>query len=170
LLVLVLLIAPILCHAQLERNEVAALAVADFTQPSAGKFVSGWNAGTHITQASRAGIGGSFEYRFWLGNGFAAGLLYTGTPTNSKLTMPDHSVVSWPISRNEIDLLLTRELKTVARRRISPYVTAGGGAIVLNGGKTESGLDRQAAFIVGGGGDIKHPRTAMLPIEARGPR
>ena len=141
--------------AQTERSEVTASAVADFTRPSPGAFVSGWNAGTNITQTSRAGVGGSLEYRYALRGNNSADLLYSRTPTNSKLVLPANSEDIWPISRNEFDLLFTHRLRPLLHGLFSLYGAAGAGGILLNGGKTESGFDKQFAFVAGGGGDIR---------------
>lgn len=149
-----------LAFAQAERNEVAAYAVADFTRTSPGKFVAGWNAGTTITQGASARVGESFEYRLALPRSSSVGLLYSRTPTNAKLFVPQSElipqryVVSWPVTRNEFDLLYTYRLKPHLHGVLSPYVTGGGGAILLDG-KAASGLDKQGAFVFGGGGDIR---------------
>jgi hypothetical protein len=156
-------IVPILCCAQSGKSEVAAFAIADFTRQSPGEFVSGWNAGTKIVQSSRAGIGQSLEYRRSLWGNNSAGLSYARTPTDSKLILPQNSYDIWPITRNEFDLLYTRRLKPLGRGWLSPYGAAGAGAILLNG-KSESGLDRQFAYVVGGGGDIKIPYRLRLRI------
>jgi hypothetical protein len=150
--------------AQQGRGELATSAVASFTRPSPGEFVSGWNAGTRITQASRAGVGQSLEYRYFLRGNSSAGLLYSRTPTDSKLIVPGSPLNIWPLSRNEFDLLFTRRLRPLAHGILLPYGAAGGGAIVLNGGASESGLDRQAAFVAAGGGDIRVSRQLRLRI------
>jgi hypothetical protein len=152
------------CRAQSERNQLAVFTVADFTKPSPGEFVSGWNAGTHIVQTNRAGIGQSLEYRRWLWGSNGGSLVYTRTPTDSKLSLPGNAFDIWPITRSEFDLLFTRQLTHLASRRFSPYGQAGAGAIVLNGGKTESGLDRQFAYVAGAGADFKMPWRARLRI------
>lgn len=155
--------------AQAGRNEVAAYTVADFSRASTGEFVAGWNAGTTITQGSSARIGESFEYRFALPRNNSVGLLYTCTPTNAKLfvprseLIPQRYVVSWPVTRNEFDLLFTRRLKPHLRGILSPYVAGGGGAILLDG-KAASGLDKQGAFVFGGGGDIRIASRLRLRI------
>lgn len=133
---------------------MAVFTVADFTKSSPGEFVSGWNAGTHIVQASRAGVGQSLEYRRLLWGNNSGSFVYTRTPTDSKLILPGNSFDIWPITRSELDLLFTRPLKRPASHGFSPYVSAGAGAIVLNGGKSESGLDRQFAFVLGAGQDV----------------
>jgi hypothetical protein len=152
------------CRSQPERNQLAVSTVADFTKPSPGEFVSGWNAGTHIVQTNRAGIGQSLEYQRWLWGSNSGSLVYTRTPTNSKLSLPGNSFDIWPITRSEFDLLFTRQLTRLASRRFSPYGQAGAGAIVLNGGKTESGLNGQFAYVAGAGADIKVPWRARLRI------
>lgn len=156
-------VAPILGRAQSQSNEIATFETADFTRPSPGKFVSGWNAGTNIVQASRAGMGQSLEYRRSFRGNNSVGLLYTRTPTDSKLILPQNSYDIWPISRNEFDLLYTRRLKPFSRRWLSPYGTAGAGAILLDG-KKASGLDRQFAYVVGGGGDFRMPHRIRLRV------
>jgi hypothetical protein len=157
-------ISPVVCFSQSERNQLAALTVADFTRPSPGDFVSGWNAGTKITQFSRAGVGQSLEYRYLLRGNTSAGLLYSRTPTDSKLVVPNSSPDIWPITRNEFDVLLTQEMKPLMHGLFSPYGTAGAGAIVLNGGKSESGLDAQFAWVAGGGADIRISYRIRLRI------
>jgi hypothetical protein len=146
-----------------EKNQLAAYTTANITRPSAGRFVAGWNAGTDIVQASRAGIGTSLEFRRWVGRGFSAGLLYSRTPTNSKLLVPGCPPLIWAISRNEFDVLLTRQFKPVISGKIAPYATAGGGAILLDG-NAASGLDRQVAYVVGGGSDLKIPLGMRMRV------
>ncbi len=157
-------ISPVVSFAQLERNQLAAFTVADFTRPSPGQFVSGWNAGTKITQTSRAGVGQSLEYRYALLANSSVGLLYSRTPTDSKLIVPSSSPDIWPITRNEFDLLFTHRTKPLEHGIFSPYGSAGAGAIVLDGGKSESGLDGQFAWVAGGGADFRISRRISLRI------
>jgi opacity protein-like surface antigen len=146
------------------------LETADFTRASPGEFVAGWNAGTSIVQSSRAGLGESLEYRHLLWGSNSAGLLYSRTPTDSELHVPQSALIpqryvdSWSITRNEFDLLFTHQLKWEARGRISPYGAAGAGGIMLNGGKSESGFDKQFAYVAGGGADIKIPFRIRLRL------
>lgn len=122
------------------------------TKPSPGHFyyaqvVNAW-------QTNGTGWGRSAEYRVRIHANHYGGLMFSETPSNGTLYMPGQRPFSWFIRRYECDVLWAREFTPIFHRA-TPYITAGGGAIVLNGGKTESGWDRQAAIVSGAGSDLQ---------------
>jgi hypothetical protein len=136
---------------------LAVYVVGAITRPSSGQFSNG----EKITQTNGTGWGRSAEYRTRIRGRNYGGILFSDTPTNSTLYFSGLKPFTWPIRRYEFDLLLTHEFAPVLHRMV-PYVTSGVGAIALNGGSTESGWDRQAALVVGGGGDLQLSRAIIL--------
>jgi hypothetical protein len=116
-----------------------------------------------IWQTNGTGWGRSAEYRKKIWGRNYGGILFSDTPTNSTLYLPGQAPLSWPIRRYEFDLLWTHAFAPV-HRRVVPYVTAGAGAIVLNGGSTgtHSGWDRLAALVGGAGSDVRLSRLITL--------
>ena len=127
------------------------------TKPSPGQSIYGVKA----WQTNGTGWGTSAEYRMKIRGRNYGGILFSDTPTNSTLYLP--GPFSWPIRRYEFDVLWTHEFAPV-RHRVVPYVTAGAGAIALNGGSTgiHSGWDRQAALVGGAGSDVRLSRLITL--------
>ena len=150
------------CFAQMSRNDISLGGIGVFTLPSPGQWITGGQVTDRIMQSNRDGPGASLEYRRWWGNN-AAGLLYSKSATNSKLTNVDGlylnadgqfipwSVIAWRIRRDEVNVLYTRRFRG---RALLPYLTGGLGAEVLNGGRGESGLDAQFAYVMGAGEDL----------------
>lgn len=145
------------CSSFAQVAEVAVLGVANFTQTSVGANIS--PTGGQGNQSSRAAAGLSVEYSQWWGNN-AMSIGYTISPTDSKIIynyafndQRGHYGFKdqWAITRNELDLLWIRRLRS---GRVEPFIQAGFGAIVLNGG-IASGLDRQFALVAGVGADLR---------------
>lgn len=143
------------CHPQIFQNDISLAGIGDFTLDSPGHFVANGQVTDRITQSNRNGPGFSLEFRRWLGN-HGASLLYSKSPTNSKLSNLDRQSYPWTadiwkIQRHEVDLLYVRRF---GLRALQPYLTTGLGAELLNGGP-ESGLDAQFAYVVGAGEDMR---------------
>ncbi|MFZ0746300.1 MAG: hypothetical protein WAM85_17965 [Terracidiphilus sp.] len=126
------------CAAQ---NDFLLIGTGNLTKPSTGVF----NSGTTIRQSSRGAAGIGVGYERWWGN-FGAGVQYTQTPTDSKLsTLTGRVLTAWPIERYEFAVLA--EKKFLAARRVSPYVGAGPMGTALWGG---SASDKQPGGCSGG--------------------
>jgi hypothetical protein len=131
---------------------LAAYAAVSITKPSPGEFA--YAIKEKAWQTNGTGWGRSAEYRMKIRGGNYGGILYSDTPTNATLYVSGQKPFSWPIRRYEFDVLWTYQFAHV-RHRAVPYVTSGAGGIALNGGSTESGWDREAAFVVGAGSDVR---------------
>lgn len=138
-------------------QSLALYSTASITKPSPGQF----SYGMKIWQTNGTGWGRSVEYRRRIRGSNYGGILFSDTPTNSVLYLPSGTPYSWPIHRYEFDVLWTREFAPI-RGRVVPYVSAGGGAILLDGGHTESGWDRQAALVAGAGSDVRFSRSFVV--------
>ena len=138
---------------------LATYITGSITKPSPGQTIYGLK----LWQTNGTGWGKSAEYRRKIRGRNYGGILFSDTPTNSTLYWPRQGSITWPIRRYEFDVLWTHEFAPV-RHRVVPYVMAGAGAIVLNGGSTgtHSGWDRQAAFVGGAGGDVHLSRLITL--------
>jgi hypothetical protein len=147
--------------AAVSNQTFAAYAAGSLTKPSPGQF--NYASPVKAWQTNGTGWGRSFEYRTKIRGRNYGGILFSDTPTNSTLYVPGQKPFSWQIRRYEFDVLWTHEFATVGGRAV-PWVTSGGGAILLNGGSTESGWDRQAALVAGAGGDVRlsHRLTVRL--------
>ena len=142
-------------------NQTLATYIAgSITKPSPGQF-NYYNVESRQTNGT--GWGESSEYRMKIRGRNYGGILFSDTPTNSTLYVPRQEPFSWPIRRYEFDVLWTHEFAP-GRHRVVPYVMAGAGAIVLNGGSTgtHSGWDRQAALLGGAGSDVRLSRLITL--------
>lgn len=161
------------CYAQMPRRDISVGAIGVFTLPSPGQFVYDGGVADRVMQSNRDGPGISMEYRRWWGNN-SAGLQFSKSSTNSRLVNDSGqrlnsgkdngnwlnplgqfvpwSVMTWRIHRDEVDVLYTRRFRG---RGLRPYLTAGLGAEVLNGGQDASGLDAQFAYVLGAGEDIR---------------
>jgi hypothetical protein len=141
-------------------STLAAYAIGAITKPSAGQFSymrdEAW-------QSNATGWGRSAEFRTKMWGRNCGGLLFSDTPTNGTLYVSGQKPFSWPIRRYEYDVLWTHEFATV-RKRAVPYVTGGVGAIALNGGATESGWDKQAAWVGGAGSDVRLARFVTMRV------
>jgi hypothetical protein len=134
------------CTSFAQVADLAVLGVANFTQKSVGETISGFRG----EQSSRAAAGLSVEYSQWWRNN-ALSIAYTISPTDSKIIYSYGFRDQWAITRNELDLSWIRRLR---RGKVEPFIQAGLGAIVLNGGRA-SGLDRQFALVAGVGADLR---------------
>ncbi|MFZ0745264.1 MAG: hypothetical protein WAM85_12715, partial [Terracidiphilus sp.] len=115
------------CAAQ---NDFLLIGTGNLTKPSTGTF----NDGSTIRQSSRGAAGIGVGYESWWGN-FGAGVLYTQTPTDSKLsTLTGRVLTIWPIKRYEFAFLA--EKRFGATRRVSPYIGAGPMGTALWGGSS----------------------------------
>lgn len=113
------------CAAQ---NDFLLIGTGNLTKSSTGVF----DSGVTIRQSSRGAAGLGAGYERWWGN-FGAGVLYTQTPTNSKLSsLAGTTLTIWPIKRYEFAILAERKFRTT--RWASPYVGAGPMGTVLWGG------------------------------------
>lgn len=143
----------------LETNQnLAVFTTAAITKPSSGKFSYYTVTGS---QTNATGWGRSAEYRRRIRGRNYGGLLFSDTPTNGTLYVPGLKPFSWPARRYEFDVLVTHEFATL-RHRTTPYLTAGTGAIALNGGSSESGWDGQSAFVAGAGSDLRLSRLVTM--------
>jgi hypothetical protein len=138
---------------------LATYITGSITKPSAGQSIYGVKS----TQTNGTGWGTSAEYRRKIRGRNYGGILFSDTPTNGTLYVQNQGQFSWPIRRYEFDVLWTHEFAPV-RHRVFPYVTSGAGAIALNGGRTASGWDRQAALVGGAGGDVHLTRLITLRV------
>lgn len=123
------------------QNDFLLMGTGNLTKPSIGVF----NSGNTIRQSSRGAAGFGVGYERWWGN-FGAVVLYTQTPTNSKLSSLNGTVLDiWPIKRYEFAVLAERKFR--ATRRVSPYIGAGPMSTALWGG---SASDKQPGGCSGG--------------------
>lgn len=141
-------------------QNLAVYTTAAITKPSPGQFsyysFRAW-------QTNGTGWGRSAEYRMRIRGRNFGGMLFSDTPTNATLYLPGSKPFTWSIRRYEFDALWTHEFAQV-RRRAVPYITSGAGAIVLDGGASESGLDRQAALVAGAGSDLMLTRRITMRL------
>jgi hypothetical protein len=127
------------------QNDFFLMGTGNLTKPSIGVFDSGYA----IRQSSRGAAGFGVGYERWWGN-FGAGVLYTQTSTNSKLSSLKGTVLDiWPIKRYEFAVLAEERFR--ATRRVSPYIGAGPMGIALWGGNAS---DKQPGGCSGGDGQI----------------
>lgn len=131
------------------------------TKPSTGRF-SYWPQKT-IWQTNGTGWGHAAEYRMRVRGENYAGVLFSDTPTNSTLYVPGQKPFTWSIHRYECDFLWTRQFIWLHGKAL-PYVSGGTGAILLNGGRSESGWDGQGAIVGGAGTDARLSRLVTLRL------
>ena len=115
--------------------------------------------------------GGSIEYRRWWGN-CGAGILFVKTPTASVLRNPVSGLMIWRIREDQVHLFsvyrpFNGRSFTVGGTRIAPYVTGGFGAMVLNGGRHQSGYDGQFLSTGGVGADFRFTRKLSWNVDYR---
>jgi len=142
-------------------TDISMMGVVNFTKTSAGQFRSGYwydNYGLFdVPQSSKSAAGASFEIRRWWGRN-AAAFTYTTTPTDSKLLGP-WGVCQWGIRRHEFNVAWVRRFR--AGQRTAPYIKAGVGEVLLNGG-TDSGLDHQFQVIAESGVETRIARSFSI--------
>lgn len=146
------------------KTEIGIFAENYFTQRSSGHFVSGYS----ISQTMLPGYGGAVEFRRWIGKNDAGSLLFSGTPSASRLYLPNKTSSAWPVKRYEFDLLWSHSLKSNGGMPWS-FIEAGAGAIALDGGNDASGgsgWDRQWPIVVGIGMQCRASRNLSFRFEA----
>jgi hypothetical protein len=129
------------------RNEVGIFAAGNINPVSS---ISIQNTPHSVVSSNKSSIGGGAEYRHWITDRSALGLLYTQNPSDGKLLWQGQNSI-WPQMRWDISVLATESFHV---RKIAPFVSAGPGVVVTNG-HDNSGWSAGLAFVAGLGADYQ---------------
>jgi len=153
-----------------QTNSLGLFTAGQYTKQSPGVFV---DQNLHIGQKmSPVGPSRAIEYCREIGSG-AGCLMYIRTPVRSELLYPDGTDCYWPVTDTGFNVKFKFPLPRIPRLSLLPYVSAGAGAIMLNGGRTAkqdaglrgSGLNGQGDILVGGGFDRKLSRSFGIRLD-----
>lgn len=135
------------------QNNFGALTGVQYVRPSSGFFPS---SGVHVMQqmdTTGPSRGAEYCQKLWRSSGCVE---YFRTPTVSKL-ITGAVVAVWSVTDTDFNLKWEFPLRRDgigAKGTFLPYVTAGGGAIMLNGGTTFKENPRRRGSGLNGQGDV----------------
>lgn len=118
--------------------------------------------GTPVASHNKSSAGVGTEYRHWLGDRYAVGLLYERNASDGRLQTPVGYMASdlsiWPATRYGIYALATEKMRS---GRFAPYVCEGPGVVLTNGG-SNSGWSSDFGVVAGLGGNYQiRPRFSL---------
>jgi len=145
------------------RNEIGIFTVANFN-PETNIRIQ--NTPHLAVSSNKSSVGGSVEYRHWISNRTAFGLLYAQNSSDGKLLWQARNYI-WPQMRSDLSVLATERFPF---RRITPFLSGGPGVVITNG-YANSGWSGGFALVTGTGVDFQIGRfTARTGIVFLGTR
>jgi hypothetical protein len=127
------------------RNELGFFASGNFN-PLSNILIP--NTPHLAVSSNKSSMGAGIEYRRWISNRNALGLLYTQNDSDGKLLWQGQSFV-WPMMRYDLSVLATQRFM---RKKIAPFLCEGPGVVITNG-YANSGWTAGFAFVAGLGTD-----------------
>jgi hypothetical protein len=129
-----------------ERGDIGFFAVGNFNPTT---YITIQSTPPTVISSNKSSVGGGFEYRRWLGNHNALGLLFVQNPSNGKLLWGT-DILNWPDMRWDLSILATQKVRM---GKFTPFLCEGPGVIVTNGNGslegTMAGWSADFAFVAG---------------------